>query len=67
MRNCFFADEEVCGGFLGRYFSTTAVMFKLVGADVGRFERRTLGASELGTGAAVSFPMGPLVGGRLGG
>jgi len=76
MRKCFFADEEVRGGFLGRFFSTTAVMFKLVGAEVGGFERRTLGFSKLGTGAndsAVSCPMGSLVGitvgdvGRLGG
>ena len=76
MRNCFFADEEVRGGFLGRYFSTTVVTFKLVGAEVVGFERPTMGFSKLGTGAndsAVSCTMGSLFGitvgdvGRLGG
>jgi hypothetical protein len=69
MRDCFFADEDVRGGFLGKYFSTTAVIFTLVVARLGGIERRTLGASELGTGAAVSchIIIGALVGGRLGG
>ena len=80
MRNCFFADEEVRCGFLGRYFSTTVVMFKLVGAirwsRGWMIERRTMGASKLGTGSndsAVSCTMGSLFGitvgdvGRLGG
>jgi hypothetical protein len=67
MRNCLFADEDVRGGFLGIYFSTTAVIFTLVRAQVGGIEWREVGASELGTGAAVSCDMSALVGGRLGG